>query len=140
MSATSVMSARTTRTTRTSRATRVAEPAAGAPSAAPAGSAQSSTGQLRLTRRGRLVVTLVLTAMIVAAFVVLGGASMATREGGTPVQVRVIEVEQGQTLWGIASEASGSGDVREMVYRIRELNSLPDSSLVEGQELAVPVP
>ena len=52
----------------------------------------------------------------------------------------MIEVEQGQTLWGIASEASGSGDVREMVYRIRELNSLPDSSLVEGQELAVPVP
>lgn len=115
MSATSVMSARATRAT-------------------------GAAGQLRLTRRGRLVVTLVLTAMIVAAFVVLGGASVATRDAGTPEQVRVIEVEQGQTLWGIASEASGSGDVREMVYRIRELNSLPDSSLVEGQELAVPVP
>ena len=93
---------------------------------------------MRLTRRGRLVVTLVLTAMIVAAFVVFGGASVATRDAGAPEQVRVIEVEQGQTLWGIASQASGDGDVREMVYRIRELNSLPDSSLVEGQELADP--
>ena len=123
MSATSVMSAGVTRTSRTS---------SGAASPAP-------SGAVRLTRRGRLVVTLVLTAMIVAAFVVLGGASVATREAGTPEQVRVIEVEQGQTLWGIASQVSGDGDVREMVYRISELNSLPDSSLVEGQELALPL-
>ena len=124
MSATSVMSAGVTGTTRTS--SRAASPA--------------PSGAVRLTRRGRLVVTLVLTAMIVAAFVVLGGASVATRDAGDPEQVRVIEVEQGQTLWGIASQVSGDGDVREMVYRIRELNSLPDSSLVEGQELAVPLP
>ena len=123
MSATSVMSAGVTGTSRTS--SRAASPA--------------PSGAVRLTRRGRLVMTLVLTAMIVAAFVVLGGASVATRDAGDPEQVRVIEVEQGQTLWGIASQVSGDGDVREMVYRIRELNSLPDSSLVEGQELAVPL-
>lgn len=122
MSATSVISPGVTGASRTS-----SRAASAAPSA------------VRLTRRGRLVVTLVLTAMIVAAFVVFGGASVATRDTGTPDQVRVIEVEQGQTLWGIASEVSGDGDVREMVYRIRELNSLPDSSLVEGQELAVPL-
>ena len=126
MSATSVMSAGVTGTSRTSSAN------GRAASAVP-------SGAVRLTRRGRLVVTLVLTAMIVAAFVVLGGASVATRDAGDPEQVRVIEVEQGQTLWGIASQVSGDGDVREMVYRIRELNSLPDSSLVEGQELAVPL-
>ena len=127
MSATSVMSAGVTGTSRTSGV------AAGRAASA------AASGAVRLTRRGRLVVTLVLTAMIVAAFVVLGGASVATRDAGDPEQVRVIEVEQGQTLWGIASQVSGDGDVREMVYRIRELNSLPDSSLVEGQELAVPL-
>lgn len=126
MSATSVMSAGVTGTSRTSSAS------GRAASAVP-------SGAVRLTRRGRLVVTLVLTAMIVAAFVVFGGASVATRDAGAPEQVRVVEVEQGQTLWGIASQASGDGDVREMVYRIRELNSLPDSSLVEGQELAIPL-
>lgn len=126
MSATSVMSAGVTGTSRTSSAS------GRAASAVP-------SGAVRLTRRGRLVVTLVLTAMIVAAFVVFGGASVATRDAGAPEQVRVVEVEQGQTLWGIASQAAGDGDVREMVYRIRELNSLPDSSLVEGQELAIPL-
>lgn len=94
---------------------------------------------LRLTRRGRLV-ALFLTILIVGAFVISGGASVATREGGTPEAVRVIEVEQGQSLWQIASSVAEPGETREMVYRIRELNSLPGSTLVEGQELAVPLP
>ena len=95
---------------------------------------------LRLTRRGRLVVTLFLTILIIGAFVVFGGASVATREGGTAEAVRVIEVEQGQSLWQIAESVAEPGETREMVYRIRELNSLPGSTLVEGQELAVPLP
>ncbi len=99
----------------------------------------ASVAAPRLTRRGRLVVTLVLTALIVTAFAFFGGSSVATRQAGTPEPVAVIEVEQGQTLWGIASTVAEPGQVREMVYRIRELNSLPGSSLVEGQELAVPV-
>jgi hypothetical protein len=97
------------------------------------------TAPVHLTRRGRLVVTLVLTALIVAAFVVFGGASVATRDAGSPVPVRVVEVEQGQTLWQIAAAVAEPGETREMVYRIRELNSLPGYGLVEGQELAVPV-
>lgn len=93
---------------------------------------------LRLTRRGRLVVTLILTALIVTGFMVVAGSSVATRQAGTPEPVTVVEVERGQTLWGIASSVADPGEVREMVYRIRELNSLPSSALVEGQELAVP--
>lgn len=94
---------------------------------------------LRLTRRGRLVVTMFLTVLIVAMFVVFGGASVATREGGVSEPVRVVEVEEGQTLWQIAATVAEPGQTGEMVYRIRELNSLPGSGLVEGQELAVPL-
>jgi hypothetical protein len=100
----------------------------------------TASSPLRLTRRGRLVVTLVLTCLIVAAFVVAGGASVATREGGAAEAVRIVEVEQGQTLWQIAASVAAPGETGEMVYRIRELNSLPGSGLVEGQELAVPLP
>jgi hypothetical protein len=96
-------------------------------------------GALRLTRRGRLVVTLVMTCLIVAAFMVSGGASVATREAGSPDPVRIVEVEQGQTLWQIAGTVAAPGETAEMVLRIRELNSLPGNGLVEGQELAVPV-
>ena len=86
-----------------------------------------------------MVVTLFLTVLIVGAFVVLGGSSVATREGGTAEPVRVIEVEEGQTLWQIASSVAAPGETADMVYRIRELNSLPGMGLVEGQELAVPL-
>lgn len=102
--------------------------------------ATAAPAPLRLTRRGRLVLTLFMTCLIVAAFVVLGGASVATRDIGVAEPVRVVEVEQGQTLWQIAASVAAPGETGDMVYRIRELNSLAGSSLVEGQELAVPLP
>jgi hypothetical protein len=96
------------------------------------------TPAVRLTRRGRLVATLVLTALVLAVFLASGGASVATREAGDPQPIRTVEVQSGQTLWGIASEVAEPGEVREMVYTIERLNSLPDATLTEGQVLAVP--
>jgi hypothetical protein len=93
---------------------------------------------VRLTRRGRLVVTMLLTVLVLAAFLVAGGASVATREAGDPVPTRTVEVQQGQTLWAIASEIAEPGEIRDMVYTIERLNSLPDATLTEGQVLAVP--
>ncbi len=113
---------------------------AGGTARAAAVSGARRRGAVRLTRRGRWAVTVALTFLILAAALVLGGASTATRHAGSPEPVSVLEVEEGQTLWGIASEVAAPGEVREMVYRIRELNSLPSSSLVEGQKLAIPAP
>ena len=93
---------------------------------------------VRLTRRGRLVVTLFLTVLVLAAFLAAGGSSVATREAGDPAPIRTIEVQSGQTLWAIASEIAEPGEIRDMVYTIERLNSLPDATLSEGQLLAVP--
>ena len=93
---------------------------------------------LRLTRRGRLVVTLVLTMLVLGAFLLAGGSSVATREAGDPQPTRTVEVQSGQTLWAIASEIAEPGEVREMVYDIQRLNSLPAAALTEGQWLAAP--
>ena len=98
----------------------------------------TSVAEVRLTRRGRLVVTMLLTMLVLAAFLAAGGASVATREAGDPVPVRTIEVQQGQTLWAIASGIAEPGEIREMVFTIERLNSLPDATLTEGQVLAVP--
>src|SRR3712207_2369999 len=92
----------------------------------------TATG-VRLTRRGRLVVTLFLTVLLLAVFLAAGGASVATRESGDPTPIRTIEVQSGQTLWGIASEIAEPGEIRDMVYTIERLNSLPDAALSEGQ-------
>jgi LysM repeat protein len=103
------------------------------PAAAPASSA------LRLTRRGRIVVTLLFLVLVMAVLTVFGTRSAATGSAGVPVQTRTVEIAQGDTLWGIASQVAAPGQTREMVLQIEELNALPGPALVEGQKIAVPV-
>lgn len=94
---------------------------------------------MRLTRRGRLLLTLVFLGLALAAFTVFGSVSAATGEAGDPIPTRTVMVEEGDTLWGIASQVAKPGEVREVVHHIEELNALPGASVYVGQELAVPV-
>ena len=107
--------------------------------AAKAPAKASAKGSVRLTRRGRLVVTLLLLGLILGAFVAFGGQSVATGEAGAPVPTRTVVVGEGDTLWAIASEVAEDGDIREVVHEIEQLNSLPGPVLEVGQEIAVPV-
>lgn len=95
---------------------------------------------VRLTRRGQVVVVLLLLAVLSAAAVALGSATVASGEAGTVPETRVVKVQQGQTLWQIAAEANPSGDVRDTVDDIMRMNSLPSAGgLQMGTDLAVPV-
>ena len=94
---------------------------------------------VRLTRRGRVLAVLILVGLVLAVLTVYGSRSAATDEPGAPVPTRTVEVGPGDTLWEIASDAAGPGEVREMMHRIRELNALPGSGLQVGEEIAVPV-
>ncbi len=93
---------------------------------------------VRLTRRGRLVLVFAFLALAVALMVPLAGWATASLTGGTPEPVRVIEVAPGDTLYAIAAELAEPGEIRAMVHRIQELNSLPGAQISEGQKLAVP--
>ena len=94
---------------------------------------------VRLTRRGRVVLTLLMLAVVLVALARFGGESAATRESGPVERTTTVVVSEGDTLWGIAAEVAGPNETREMVHRIQQLNSLPGPVLTEGQELAVPV-
>ena len=94
--------------------------------------------RVRLTRRGRVVLTLAFLAAAIALMVPLGGLATATLTGGNPEPVRIVEVGPGETLYGIADDLAAPGEIREMVHRIQELNSLPGGQITEGQKLAVP--
>ena len=94
---------------------------------------------VRLTRRGRVTVLLTVVLLLLVAVTVLGSQSAATNDPGTPVPTRTVEVHPGDTLWGIAAEVAGPGQVRETVHEIEELNALTGPALSAGQELAVPV-
>lgn len=113
--------------------------------AAPTRSARPTTyagdgrrGELRLTRRGRLVVFLVGLLVAVAVAVAFAGVSVATAEKGEPAPTDIIVVGSGATLWDIAAARTDDGDVRAMISTIQELNHLEGGMLVAGQRLLVP--
>ena len=93
---------------------------------------------VRLTRRGRLVLVLAFLGLAVALMIPMSGWATASLTGGSPEPVRVVEVAPGDTLYGIAAELAEPGEIRAMVHRIQELNSLPGGQIEEGQKLAVP--
>ncbi len=97
-----------------------------------------AAGPVRLTRRGRLVVTTLFLAALLVVLTVFGAHSAATGEAGVPVQTHTVTVGEGDTLWEIASRVAEPGQVREMVHQIEELNALPGPSLAQGQQIAVP--
>ena len=105
----------------------------------PARQVARSGAALRLTRRGRLVLTLVFLLVALTVLTVFGARSAATGEAGTPVPTRTVLVAEGDTLWGIAAEVAEPGQVREMVHQIEELNALSGPELLVGQRVAVPL-
>lgn len=100
----------------------------------------ASQPRLRITRRGRLVVTalavLLAVALVVTAYALRSAPASAVVRPVQPVEQ--ITVLPGQTLWGIAAPRAAAGDVRDVIAQIRELNGLTDSRILAGQELLVP--
>ena len=94
---------------------------------------------VRLTRRGRAVVVLLALMAVLAVGIFVASGSVATDDAGTPEPTTVVQVEPGDTLWGIASAAANDGDVASMMDRIEKLNALDHSSLMSGQRLLVPI-
>jgi len=49
-----------------------------------------------------------------------------------------VQVYKGDTLWEIASKYRKAGDVRRLIYEIKEINNLKDSSIYPGMILKIP--
>ncbi|TNM46111.1 LysM peptidoglycan-binding domain-containing protein [Nocardioides albidus] len=101
----------------------------------------AARGQVRLTRRGRLVVFVLALVVVALAAVWLAAGSAATRSEGGSAEVRLVTVAPGDTLWDIASDAAATSgdDVRDMMETIQRLNTLDGSVVYVGQDLRVPV-
>ena len=92
---------------------------------------------VRLTLRGRLAITGLLTASGVALSLWTGAVSLAGTQA-EQVPVRYVSVAPGDTLWSIAGETAPGEDRRDTVHRIVELNALTSAELAVGQRVAVP--
>ena len=100
---------------------------------------------VRFTRRGRVVVVLVVLA---TAFVIFSlgrwgadaSASDAASYAAAAPTTRSVIVEAGQTLWDIAREARPGGDPRDTIHELERLNPELDGALVlPGQEIVLPL-
>ena len=105
---------------------------------APAPHAARATQRATLTRRGRWVVTLLILGALLGLSLTLGSVSVATGDRGAAPATEKVVVDQGDTLWGIATRVGGPGETRTVMYEIEKLNHLESSALVEGQVLLVP--
>jgi len=100
--------------------------------------------RLRLTRRGRAVLTLLVALPVVIALVVgfFAGASAlaegAAPAGTAPASFEYVTVQPGQSLWELASELAPGADPRDVIQEIKALNALDSSAVNPGQRLAIP--
>jgi hypothetical protein len=90
-------------------------------------------GRIRLTRAGRLVLTLGV-ALVVA--MLAGWALVAP--SGSPEPGSVVTVQAGQTLSGIVSATLPGVDPSVAMAEVRELNDLANSQVQAGQVLVLP--
>jgi LysM domain len=97
------------------------------------------TPQLRLTRRGRLLLTLfgALLASVLFGVGHLPSTQASDRPSTLPPTTTVV-VQPGQTLWEIAVRLAPDQDPRGVVSTIEELNGMTTASVRAGQSLLVP--
>ena len=104
---------------------------------------QAANPPLRLTARGRRVVTAVvlLVAMMVASFAIstLRAAAGPASFSPTLVSSHSVVVKPGDTLWTIATRELHGLDPMEAVQRIREANAMSSTAvLAAGSTLIIP--
>jgi hypothetical protein len=91
---------------------------------------------VRLTRRGRLVVVLLLMVVLVVGFSVglVSQAAGPSRHHVAPT----VTVRPGESLWQVATRVAPGADPRLVVDELVRANHLPGATVVVGQQLLVP--
>ena len=101
---------------------------------------QLRSTHLRITRRGRAVLTLLIAIPLAVAAAVTGvgalGAAAGTHTGTTTFQH--VTVEPGESLWQVAQSVAPNADPRDVIANILSLNDLSSGDVQPGQSLAIP--
>jgi hypothetical protein len=100
-------------------------------------SSPTSPAPVRLTRRGRVVITLTLmVGLVVAGFTLGRGSSQAAdRHHARP---HTVTVQAGDTLWSVAARVAPHADPRAVVAEIQSLNDMSGAVVQPGEQLVVP--
>ena len=105
------------------------------------GTIEQRPAPLRLTARGRRVFTALVVAPLLALLMTLSfifaGQAEASQQGGV-ANFEYLTVNHGDTLWSLAAEIAPDADPREVIADFKRLNALSSSSVIPGQQLAIP--
>lgn len=100
----------------------------------------ASAPRLRITRRGRSLLTGVVAVplVIVAMVFALNGGQATASLDGSGVAAQYLTVSPGVSLWQLAGQLAPTADPREVIDEIVRLNQLTSTDVFAGQELAIP--
>jgi LysM repeat protein len=110
-----------------------------------AASKQMAPGSLRLTRRGRVVLTGLTALLVTTVMVVLGiGTGTAQATNSAPAHGDVgrylarVTVSPGENLWWVAENTDPNVDPRVIIQEVIALNELTGTTIYPGEQLWVP--
>mgnify|MGYP006271756983 FL=1 len=98
----------------------------------------SQVQTVRLTRRGRLVLTLMGSMLTASVGAVAVGAVTASDASASTVVTAQYTVKPGDSLWSIARHIAPGADPRDLVVELTRLNPAVHSGVMAGQVLVVP--
>ncbi len=96
--------------------------------------------RLKITRRGRAVLTLLIAIPLAIGGAVAGlgavGAAAGTHPGSA--SFTYVTVQPGESLWQLAQSVAPRADPRDVVADIQNLNDLSSGDIQPGQRIAIP--
>lgn len=105
-------------------------------------SSASPKPHLRITRRGRLVLTSLVVGPLVAIGVIAGvnatSAIATSASTSAVVEFDYVTINAGESLWQVAERVAPASDPRDVVADIVSLNQMSSSSVEPGQRIAIP--
>lgn len=113
------------------------------PSATVLPASASTRSKLHLTRRGRVVFTILaaIPLLVIVGLLVLNGGQASAGDGstsGAPTTFQTVTIEPGESLWQVAEDQAPNTDPREFVQDVVTLNNLDGSAVQAGQQIAIP--
>ena len=104
------------------------------------GSATIAQPHLRITRRGRAVLTLLIAIPLAIGAVAAGAGAIGAAAGtqGSTATFSYVTVEPGESLWQVAAAVAPTADPRDVIADILSLNNLSSGDVQPGQRLAIP--
>ncbi|PVZ93643.1 hypothetical protein DDQ50_14415 [Amnibacterium flavum] len=100
----------------------------------------AAAAPLRITRRGRIVLTTLITvpaALLIGSFALSSAPATASLESGAD-DFAYVTVADGESLWAVAERVAPQADPRDVIADIERLNGLEASAVSPGQSLAIP--